>query len=139
MSERIDLIADILMGAAHADHHLDGRELDAVRELLRKASGGPLTAKVSMRLDSFDPSTFDLGATVAALGLEDEGEKRHLVELVSTVHDSDDVWDLDEDAYLRELATALGLELEAIADLTVEELVIEDLGAILLPPPLPKA
>jgi tellurite resistance protein len=136
---RHETIADILMGAAHADQHLDGRELEKVRQLLVEATGGALSTELSSRLDTFEPAGFDVATAVASLGLTDEGDKRHLLELVAAVHDSDDVWDLDEDAYLRDVAQALGLATADFADLTVAELEIEDIGAALLPPPLPDA
>lgn len=136
--DRHALVADLLMGAAHADQHLDGRELQKVKDLLCKATSNVLLPKeLEARLDAFSPEKLDVAATVAALRFEDEGDKRHLLELITAVHDSDDVWDLDEDAYLRQVASALGLEPDDYADLTVAELEIEDIGAALLPPPLP--
>jgi len=139
MSEgRHAYVADLLMGAAHADHHLDGRELAKVKELLCKATGKAiLPSDLQARLDGFSPEGFDVAATVAKLDFDGEEGKRRLLELITAVHDSDDVWDLDEDAYLREVAEALGLKQEDYADLTVAELEIGDIGAALLPPPLP--
>lgn len=132
------LIADLLMGAAHADRHLDGRELKKVQDLLCKAtSNALLPQELQDRLDAFSPDDLDVAATVAALHFESDADKRHLLELITAVHDSDEVWDLDEDAYLRQVASALGLEADDYADLTVAELEIGDIGAALLPPPLP--
>ncbi|HHH29532.1 MAG TPA: hypothetical protein ENK57_14455 [Polyangiaceae bacterium] len=135
--DRHALVADLLMGAAHADQHLDGRELKKVEELLCKATKMPLLPELKDRLAGFDPAALDIAATVAGLHFESEGDKRHLLELIAAVHDSDEVWDLDEDAYLREVAGALGLDVDDYADLTVAELEIGDIGAALLPPPLP--
>ena len=136
--DRHALIADLLMGAAHADQHLDGRELTKVKDLLCKATSNALLPKeLEDRLDAFSPADLDVAATVAALDFEGEEDKRHLLELITAVHDSDEVWDLDEDAYLREVALALGLDPDDYADLTVAELEIGDIGAALLPPPLP--
>jgi hypothetical protein len=137
--DRHALVADLLMGAAHADQHLDGRELAKVKELLCKATGSvTLPSELEERLDAFEPDRLDVEGTVERLAFESDDDKRHLLELISVVHDSDEVWDLDEDAYLRSVASALGLGHDDYADLTVAELEIEDIGAALLPPPLPE-
>lgn len=137
-TDRHGLVADLLMGAAHADQHLDGRELAKVEELLREATGKrALPAELDERLSSFDPEALDVKETVNALELDGADDKRHLLELICAVHDSDEVWDLDEDAYLRSVADAVGLGPSDYADLTVAELEIGDIGAALLPPPLP--
>jgi hypothetical protein len=106
MSDRTELIADLLMGAALADSELDGRELD-------------------------------IASTVAALELETDEDKRYLLELIAAVHNADDVWDLDEDKYLREVAAALGMPERAYADLTIEVIDLQEAGRSLMPPPLP--
>ena len=61
-----------------------------------------------------------------------------MLEIIPNVHDSDELWDLDEDAYLRAVAAELGMAEDSYADLTVQELDIGEIGAVLLPPPLPK-
>jgi uncharacterized tellurite resistance protein B-like protein len=139
MSEQNELIADLLMGAALADKHLDGRELDAVKELLAEAMGvEQVPMAMLQRLDGFDADKFDLKKTAGALELDD-AEKRNLLELVAAVHEADDAWDFDEDDYLKQLGLALGMAEEAFSDLTLQDLVIEDVGKKLLkPPPLPK-
>lgn len=141
MKTRHDLVADLLMGAALADGHLDGREAEAVRAILCEALRMKrLPARMEKALGEFDPSAFDAKATAAQLGLTTAKERRNLLELIARVHDADDTLDLAEDAYLREVGDALGLDEEAYADLAVGELTIEELGDKLMPgpPPLPK-
>lgn len=139
------LIADLLMGAAHADSHLDGRELETVKQLLAKIMGeDELSAEMGERVKEFDPSGFDPVAVVRELGLETDGEKRHLIELVAAVHDADEELDFSEHEYLERVAKALGLPPEAYGDLSLEILSMEHLaeaGADLIkatPPPIPK-
>jgi hypothetical protein len=139
MSDRHECIADLLMGAAYADKQLDGCELAKVKKLLGELMGkAALPAELDARLTNFEPSKLDVTGTVAALGLSTDDEKQKLVELVSAVHDADDVWDFDEDLYLRGVAAALGLSEEAYTHLTVGDIEMDVIGAALLPPPLPK-
>jgi len=138
MKDHTEAIADLLMGAAYADRYLDGREFDVVRQTLQKATGrGVLPSPLEARLRHFDPQSHDVKTSVASMTDLSKEDKRHLLELVATVHDADDVWDLDEDAYLKEVASALGVEEEAYQDLSVGEVSVEALGEGLLPPPLP--
>lgn len=143
MSGRNEHIADLLMGAALADRQLDGREYEAVQSLMREAMKvKKLPAALEKRLKSFKPSKLDVVATVRKLALASDSEKRHLLELIVKVHESDELWDLDEDAYLRRVANALGLAEDKYADLTVQVISIESIGESLGlagPPPLPKA
>ena len=91
MKDHTEAIADLLMGAAYSDRYLDGREFDIVRQTLQKATGrGVLSATLEARLRNFDPQAHDVKATVASMtGLSDD-DKRHLLELVVTVHDADE-------------------------------------------------
>ncbi len=139
MRERVELIADLLMGAAYADKLLEQRELDKVKKLLLELTGKPALAPgLEARLQHFEPSKLDVRLTVEEIGLKSDLEKRRLLELITAVHDADEVWDFDEDLYLRGVAAALGVPDAAISDLAVEELHIEAIGEALLPPPLPK-
>ncbi len=139
MSERHDLIADLLMGAALADKHLAGAELKTVKKLLANAmSTSSIPDWLEWRLEDFKPEHLDVAAAASKLGLKTNKEKRQLLELIVAVHESDDTWDLAEDAYLREVAQALDLAEEAYEDLTVADLELEILGKGLVPPPLPQ-
>jgi uncharacterized tellurite resistance protein B-like protein len=135
---RYVLVAKVLMGAAHADAEVHGREHETVTALLELATGRKLLPlEIGRVIRDFDIAELDLEATVAALALESDEDKRHLLELVAAVHDADEVLDLAEDAYLRQVAELLGLPKEAYADLVVGEVVVESAGKALIPPPLP--
>jgi uncharacterized tellurite resistance protein B-like protein len=136
--DRYVLVAQVLLGAAHADDEIDGDEVATVTALLELATGRKLLPlEIGRAMRDFDPARFDLEGTVRALGLETDEDKRHLLELIAAVHDADEVWDLAEDAYLRRVAEALGLEETAYADLVVGDVVVASAGRALIPPPLP--
>lgn len=144
-ADRIMVVTDLLLGAAHADRTMEGGEEAAVRRLLGELlGGGALPAEVDARIKHFNAAGFDLAATAAAFKGDEPARKRHLLELVAAVHDADDVLDLDEDEYLNNLAKALGMKREEYSDLSldyeVEELrdAFEDVRAPAVPPPLPK-
>jgi uncharacterized tellurite resistance protein B-like protein len=142
MRERIDLIADLLLGAAYSDEHLHDREKDKIRHLLGEIAGdADLPRSVYEQIDTFDPRAFEL-ASCAQGFLDDSTEnKRRLIELVAAVHEADEELDLAEDEYLRDLARAIGLNTEALGGLTLEY-EVEDLKQSLAvlrasPPPIP--
>jgi uncharacterized tellurite resistance protein B-like protein len=140
MTKRVDLIADLLMGAAHADHHYEGSELLLVRELLERfMKVRKLPDWLEWRIGDFKPQHLEVEQAVVKLGISSKEDKRHLLELIVTVHEADDTWDLDEDAYLRRVATALEMPEEDWADLTVQDLEMDRISKLLVPPPLPKS
>src|SRR5438067_13660731 len=101
MKDRIPLVADILMAAAHADAHLHGEERSAVQRLLRQVlGGGALPMDLDFRIEEFDPKKFDLGEAGAAFAGDPPENKRRLLELVSAVHAADDEYDLSEDDFV---------------------------------------
>lgn len=139
--DRIYVVADLLMGAVHADGALEGSEEAAVRRLLGTLLGEPtLPAEVEARIKGFDPKGFDLARTASEFSGDAPDRKRRLLELVAAVHDADEVFDCAEDDYLKSLAGALGMKREEYADLTFE---IEELRDALndvrkpSPPPVP--
>src|SRR4051794_33639996 len=131
MKDRIPLVADILMAAAHADARFYGNERAAVIRLLRQVLGGAaLPMDLEFRIDEFAPASFDLGETAAAFVNEKPETKRRLLEMVSAVHAADDEYDLSEDDFVRRLGAALGLAEESYRDLAaviVEEIDIQPL------------
>ena len=138
--KREEHIADLLMGAAHADGHLDGREMQRVRELLRQAlKTTMLDSALKARMRSFKPAGHSVQQSIDALALPSDEERRQLLELVVAVHEADDTWDFAEDEYIRVVAKAMGLPKSAYEDLTIGDVAIEVIGASLLPPPLPKS
>lgn len=125
--ERIRVIADLLLGAAHADHTLAGNEEKTIRSMLEKLLEGELPESVVKHLDAFDAAKFDVEKTAKDFASDPPIKKRELLELVAGVHDADDELDLDEDAYIRKVAEALGVAAAEYEDLAIEVLSIEDL------------
>ena len=110
MVTRNERIADLLMGAAYADAQLDGRESEAVAACLAKAMDvDALPAEMKERIRSFDPRDFDPADAARSLGLEGEADKLQLIAFLAAVTDADGSFDLDENAYLEQVAEALGL------------------------------
>lgn len=121
MADRIDVITDLLMGAAYADGSLEGREEATVRRLLGELlDGAALPAETDARIAGFDRKAFDLDAAAAHFRADSPERKRKLLELVVAVRDADDVFDTDEDDYMTSLARALDMQPEEYADLALE-------------------
>lgn len=141
MTDRILEIADLLMGAAHADKELREEEKVAVRDLLSELlKVSELPADVEARLGGFDPAAWELSTVAARFASDAPADKRKLLELVAAVHDADQEIDLAEDEYLGSLARALGMPDADIVDLELDY-EIEDLRDHLRdlrkPPPIP--
>ncbi len=120
------------MGAAYADKQLDGREVDKIKGLLcNMLRVVALPPELDARIANFKLSHYDLAATCGKLGFKSDEERRYMLELIAAVHDSDDVWDFDEDQYLRRVAVALGLSEDKWRDLAVQNLSIEAIGEAL--------
>src|SRR4051812_11899798 len=101
MQDRIPLVADILMAAAHADAQLDGKERAAVVRLLRQVlGGGALPMDLRFGIDEFAAGEFDLGEPAAAFAEDPPATRRRLLELVAAVHGADEEYDLSEDEFL---------------------------------------
>ena len=67
MKDRLPLVADLLMDAAHADERLEGEEKAAVKRLLREILETPtLPMDLDFRIEEFAPDSFDLAATTAS-------------------------------------------------------------------------
>lgn len=144
MSNRHEIIADLLMGAAYADRRLDGRELEAVKKLLAELMGvETVPGEIAQRLEAFDPKSFDPAAAAAALEIQEDDEKVRVVELIATVTEADEEIDLDENEYLETVAQALQMPRNTYSDHALEVLSVEDIKAagerLLKPPPIPAA
>jgi uncharacterized tellurite resistance protein B-like protein len=131
MKDRIPLVADILMAAAHADAHLHGEEKNAVRRMLRQVLGGQaLPMDLEFRIGEFDPAGFDLGEAAAAFAADPLETRRRLLELVSAVHAADQEYDLSEDEFVHDLAAGMGMAEDSYRDLAVTVLEEIDLGKL---------
>lgn len=134
--EELTLVADVLMGAAHADGDYDGREAMQIRKILAELVGEEnMPAQLGTHLKDFDIEAFDLDATVSQLHLSGPDDRRGLLALVARVTDADQVHDLQESDYIRAVAEAIGAEASEYEDLTVELVWLSGLGE---PPPIPE-
>jgi uncharacterized tellurite resistance protein B-like protein len=132
MKQHIDTITDLLLGAAYADKRLEGDELISISKLLCKVLGtDELPEAQSSRIGSFNPAKADTAAAAKSLAGLSESEKIKVLDLIATVNESDDVLDLDEDAYLRKVAHGMGLSDDDIEGMTIEILEEEELEGLL--------
>ena len=139
-AEQLPHLTDVLMAGAHADEDLDGREVEAVEQLLIGLIKGAeaLPEGLSNRIRYFDPEDFDLGATIGALGELSKEQRRAVLEMLSDLSEADEEIDLAEDEFLRGVAEAMGATAAEIEGLTVDvELVIEPSPSRRAPPPPP--
>ncbi len=126
---KLNLVGQILMGAAYADGERDGRELAVITQVLSRLSGGgAIFEEVLTHLRAFDVAGFDVVATCQRLRLSTPRDRRGLLSLVAKVTDADEIHDLREDAYIKLVAEAIGAQPEEYADLTVDILSIEEIG-----------
>ncbi len=132
MKEHIETITDLLLGAAYADKRLEGDELRAITSMLCKLLGTQeLPAAQQAHFKAFNPAKFDVNAAASSLASMPEDDKKRVLELVASINESDDVIDFDEDAYIRKVATGLGVDASVIAEHTIEILSDEDLDGML--------
>ena len=129
MKDRLPLVADLLMDAAHADSALAGEEKVAVKRLLREVLEAPaLPMDLDFRIEEFSPERFDLAATASAFATEPPAIKRRLLELCAVVHAADGEIDFPEDEQLRRVAAALNMPPDSYNDMVLTVLEEIDLG-----------
>jgi uncharacterized tellurite resistance protein B-like protein len=132
-------LANIFMGAAHADEQLDGREVEAVERLLvgltKPADGAQEFIRACIK--AFNPKKFDITTSVRALGVLSTEQRRALLEQLSELQEADEEIDSREDDFLRKVADAMGSTQEELKGLTIDletENATPDRAG---PPPLP--
>jgi uncharacterized tellurite resistance protein B-like protein len=129
MKDRLPLVTDLLMEAAHADHRLEGEETETVKRLLTgilEVSALPMD--LAFRIDEFDAKSFDRAAAVAAFAADSPELKKRLLELIAAVHAADGEIDFAEDDHLRAVGAALGMPEESFKELVVDVVEEIDLG-----------
>ncbi len=132
-------LCDLLMAGAHADDHLDGREVEAVKKLLSGLiEDGALPEEIVARIEGFDPKGFDLQASAKGLGEISKEHKRAVLEMLSNLSEADAEIDFAEDEFLRKVADALGATAEELKGLTVDIEIVPPTRQRPAPPPLPK-
>jgi len=120
VKDRIEDVADILMGAAYADQHLAGDERSAVKQLLKHLlDEDSLPMDLDFRIEEFTPDGFDLEKTAKVFVNDTPEVKRHLLELVAAIHAADQEFDVAEDEFVHKLGEALGLPHSAYKDMII--------------------
>jgi putative colanic acid biosysnthesis UDP-glucose lipid carrier transferase len=115
-------VANLMLGAAHADGAFCELERESVRGLLCQLLGvDELPEPLERQLVEFDPGRFDLEQAVAEFHHDAHTAKRRLLELVRKVCDADNVIDIQEDNYMVALALALSLSPAQYGTLVVRE------------------
>ena len=126
MKDRLPLVADLLMEAAHADNRLEGEETDAVKRLLAGIlEVQNLPMDLAFRIDEFDAKAFDRGAAVQAFAADPPELKKRLLELIAAVHAADGEIDFAEEDHLRAVGAALVLPEDSFKELVVD--VVEEI------------
>jgi hypothetical protein len=117
--DRILVVTEILLGAAHADAPLQPAErgylCDLVADLLCTSE---LPEELALYIDGFDRRSFDLRAAAREFQRQPPMSGRRLLELVACVTLADGAQSADESAFVRALGEALGLAPEGWQDLT---------------------
>lgn len=132
MKQHIEIIIQLLLGAAYADKRLEGAEVTRIRAILTQIlGGGALDPRHEQALVSFNPASFNVHASAASLKDLDSRDKRTLLELIASVNDADDELDLAEDAYLRNVALGFGVPESEFSDLALEVLAEDELLGLL--------
>src|SRR3954464_4171042 len=129
MKDRLPLVADLLMEAAHADDRLVGEEKDAVKSLLCGIlEVHSLPMDLAFHVDEFDAKSFDRAAATGAFANDAPALKKRLLELIAAVHAADGEIDFAEDAHLRAVGEALGMPADSFKDLVVDVVEEIDIG-----------
>jgi uncharacterized tellurite resistance protein B-like protein len=121
VEEKIELLADLFLGAAFSDRLFGVDQRAYVRRLLTDLlCVSQLPEYLDNRIDAFNYDRFDLQAAAKAFIAEPPMSKRRLLELIAQVSHSDGVLDFAEDDYLRQLAELLAVPPDEYRDLVLE-------------------
>jgi uncharacterized tellurite resistance protein B-like protein len=132
MKQHVQTITNLLLGAAYADKKLEGEETKAIEQLLCKLVGSEqLPIAQSSQMRSFSPAAFDAESAAKSLASLDSGDKRKVLEMVCAVHDADEELDFAEDAYLRKVASGLGIAGDDISSLALDVAEVDGMEGIL--------
>lgn len=119
--DRIDVIADLCLGAMYADRRFNAPERRALEALLCDLMVQPeLPPELELRISDFHPEEFDLRSTARDFLGDPPMSRRRLLELVSKLCMADGVLDLGEDDYLHLLAQALDMEPTEYDDIVLD-------------------
>lgn len=133
--EKLKGISHVLVGAAHADGKVQMEEEAIILQLLAALlEQDELPQELVDHLGAFDAEKFDLEQTCKALGLDTADQRIQLLKLVAQVTEVDEVHDLDETHYIKQVGRAIGASPEEYRDLTVDV----SSGRSFTPPPVPR-
>lgn len=121
VAKKIELLADLFLGAAYSDNSFCEEERSYIRKLLADLlCVDEIPHYLHRRIESFDRKTFDLKAAAREFASEPPMSKRRLLELVAHVIQADNIYDFAEDDYLRELAELLEVSRDEYKDLVLD-------------------
>ena len=109
-------IAELMLGAAHADDNVSWSERSAIAKALSDFVGGQLPDQVKACVQDFDPASFEMSAAVARLDVSTGHNRRELLGLVSRVVDADAELVPKERHYLERVASAIGADGKELAE-----------------------
>lgn len=125
-NRQLKRLAELLMGAAHADTMYDGDEAEAIGDILRGVVAPQgLPPEVTSHIARFDVDDLDLIAAGQDLALNTPGERAAIFALLMKVIDADEIHDQAESAFLRRVGQALGADPSEYEHLTFEIVAIE--------------
>ena len=129
-------VAELLLGAANADGDFDGHEAETIGDILRSlVPGEALPNEVTSHLAQFDVDELDLNASATPLRALPEDARQAILKLIVQVVDADEIHDMAEDRYIKQVAEALNVDESHVDQFTVDIIEITDIPT---PPPLPK-
>lgn len=133
--EDLKQVSHILVGAAHADGKVQMEEEAIILQLLAGLlDQDELPQELVDHLGAFDAGSFSLEPSCKALALDTPERRRELLALVAQVTEVDEIHDLDESHYIKQVARAIGASPEEYRDLTVDV----SSGPGFTPPPVPR-
>lgn len=135
--EMVKRIADVLLGAVYADGKDETQELEALLRILGELLKGEVPEELVAHLEQFDIESFDLERVCSELSFDVPDARRNLLKMVAEITEADDIHDLEESAYIKQVANCIGALEAEYEDLTVEILSVESIGDTPPPPPIP--
>lgn len=109
--QELGALAQLMLGVAWADGSKTAVEIVAIAEQLKEfVETTSLPPHVSNLMGEFDPTTFDPVAACACLHAKSYDDRVAVLSLLARVAGADKVVHPAEDAFLRKVADALGLD-----------------------------
>lgn len=120
-AQRLEALAEILMGAAHADGDFDTAEAAAIEAYVAEfAQLEVVPDHVLQAIARFDPASYDPYDAIDRFGADDPEQGERLLRMVLRIVDADTARDVAEEHYFFALAGALGLEDQALMTFLTE-------------------